>query len=133
MPFYNCFCPNTLLSNDAKKRIAEGITDIHCGLTGAPRQFVHVIFSEYRGEDAYSAGGPSKACLVRGFIRAGRAQEVKEELLRKLSTLWMQEAGTSPENLLVSLSENPGTNAMEGGVLLPHPKDDATWLRGHQH
>lgn len=133
MPFYNCFCPASFLSNDAKKRIARGITDIHCGLTGAPRQFVHVIFSEYTSENGFSAGEPSRASLVRGFIRVGRTQEVKEELLREISELWIREAGTPPENLLVSLSENPGTNAMEGGVLLPHPKDDEAWLREHQH
>jgi phenylpyruvate tautomerase PptA (4-oxalocrotonate tautomerase family) len=131
MPFYHCFSPAGLLDSEQKREIAVAITDIHCDLTGAPRHFVHVVHQTYDAADAFSGGEPSRACLVRGFIRAGRTQEVKEKLLRQFSELWMKVAGVSAENLLVSLAENAGTNVMEGGVLLSGPADDAKWEAEH--
>jgi sugar phosphate permease/phenylpyruvate tautomerase PptA (4-oxalocrotonate tautomerase family) len=131
MPFYHCFSPAGLINSEQKREIAVATTDIHCRLTGAPRHFVHVVHQTYDETDAFSGGTPSRACLVRGFIRAGRTQDVKEELLRQLSELWTRVSGVSSENLLVSLAENAGTNVMEGGVLLSAPKDDAKWEAEH--
>ena len=131
MPFYHCFSPAGLLDGKQKREIAAATTDIHCRLTGAPRHFVHVVHQTYDEADAFSGGTASSACLVRGFIRAGRTQEVKEALLGQLSELWTRVSGVSAENLLVSLAENAGTNVMEGGVLLSAPKDDAKWEAEH--
>lgn len=132
MPFYNCISREGLLDDEQKKRIALGITDIHCELTGAPRHFVHVLFDSYAPQNAYSGGNPSSAAFIRASIRGGRSQEVKEQLLQRLTDLWLDACpATSRADLLVSLLETPGTNVMEGGVLMPHPKDDATWMAEH--
>jgi phenylpyruvate tautomerase PptA (4-oxalocrotonate tautomerase family) len=132
MPFYTCICQADLLNAKQKQKIATGITDIHCDLTGAPRHFVHVIFQSYAGEDGYSGGKRSQAAFIRGSIRLGRTQQVKEQLLSQLSSLWLELCPrTRKSDLLVTLIEVPGTNAMEGGILLPHPKDDATWELEH--
>src|SRR5215471_14484900 len=121
MPYYTCICQADLLDATQKQNIAAGITDIHCELTGAPRHFVHVVFQFYAGEDGYSGGKRSQAAFVRGSIRAGRTQDVKEQLLRRLTDLWLELCpSTARTDLLVSLAEIPGTNAMEGGILLPH-------------
>jgi len=129
MPFYNCISQEGLITADQRERIALGITDIHCRLTGAPRYFVHVLFDTYSPESAYSGGTRSRAAFIRGSIRAGRTQEVKEQLLQQLTELWLGVCPrTKPADLLVTLLETPGSNVMEGGILLPHPKDDAKWL-----
>jgi len=134
MPFYSCISKENLLSNAQKDRIAVGITDIHCQLTGAPRHFVHVVFENYAPSDGYSGGKLSNVVFIRGSVRAGRSQEVKEAMLSQFTKLWQT---VSPEtdlhDILVSLLETPGTNVMEGGILMPHPKDDAEWLAKHGH
>jgi phenylpyruvate tautomerase PptA (4-oxalocrotonate tautomerase family) len=132
MPFYTCIFKQGLLNQLQKEKIAAGITNIHCDLTAAPRHFVHVVFEHYAEGDGFSGGLPSQAALIRGSIRAGRTQEIKEQLLQRLTDLWLQESTeTNKDNVLVTLTEVPGTNVMEGGILLPHPKDDAEWEAKH--
>lgn len=132
MPFYTCISKTGLLDQTQKTKLAAGITDIHCELTGAPKHFVHVFFDYYAPEDGFSGGAPSNAALVRGSIRLGRPQQLKEDLLQRLSDLWLAICpATRKEDLLVTLTEVPGTNVMEGGILLPHPKDDAEWEAKH--
>ena len=132
MPFYTCISKSGVLNETQKQTIAEKITEIHCDLTGAPKHFVHVFFEYYSGIDGFSGGKPSNAALVRGSIRQGRPQELKEKLLQRLTDLWLAVCpATRKEDLLVTLVEVPGTNVMEGGILLPHPKDDAEWEAKH--
>lgn len=132
MPFYTCISEEGLLDDEQKERIALGITEIHCGLTGAPRHFVHVIFDTYISGNGFSGGQPSRGAFIRASIRGGRSQQVKEKLLHELTELWLAiSPRTKRGDMLVSLLETPGTNVMEGGVLMPHPRDDAKWLIEH--
>jgi phenylpyruvate tautomerase PptA (4-oxalocrotonate tautomerase family) len=129
MPFYTCVHKDGVLTDQNKRAIAEGITDIHCGLTGAPRHFVHVLFQRYEPRDCYTGGEPSRVANIRGSVRLGRSQETKEKLLHQITELWSKVCpGSALGDIVVSLAEVPGSNVMEGGVLLPHPKDDDTWL-----
>ena len=129
MPFYTCIHEDGLLDATSKQTIARGITDIHCELTGAPRHFVHVLFQAYAPGDCYTGGAPSKVANLRGAIRLGRSQETKETLLTRLTDLWRQSCPqTDLPDIVVSVMENAGTNVMEGGVVLPHPKDDDSWM-----
>ncbi|WP_296448599.1 tautomerase family protein [Rhodoferax sp. UBA5149] len=129
MPFYTCIHKAGIMSEEAKRAIAVGITDIHCGLTGAPRHFVHVMFQDYKSGNCYSGGEDSRVANIRGNVRAGRSQETKEKMMEQMTALWRKECPeTKLGDIVVSLAEVPATNVMEGGVLLPHPKDDAVWL-----
>ncbi len=40
MPFYRCTVPAGALTGEQKQRIATAITDVHCGISAAPRNFV---------------------------------------------------------------------------------------------
>ena len=132
MPFYTCIHKDGLLDDTSKQTIAQGITDIHCELTGAPRHFVHVLFDAYAPGDCYTGGAPSKVANIRGAIRLGRSQATKEAMLTRLTALWRQACPqTEMADIVVSLTENSGTNVMEGGVLLPPPKDDDAWMANH--
>ena len=73
-------------------------------------------------------GQASACCFVRAGIRAGRSQELKEQLLHQLSDLWVSQTGVPPGELLVSLAETPGSNVMEAGLVLPSPEQEAQWL-----
>ena len=46
MPIYQCAAPAGMLTGSMKAQIATAITDAHVEMTGAPRVFVHVFFSE---------------------------------------------------------------------------------------
>ena len=46
MPFYRCLIPEGSLSYDQRERIAVAFTDVHCGISAAPRRFVQVAFFE---------------------------------------------------------------------------------------
>lgn len=129
MPFYTCIHKEGALSAQAMRAIAVGITDIHCSLTGAPRHFVHVMFQGYSSGHCYSGGEHSQVANIRGSVRAGRSQETKEKMMEQMTALWLKECPeTERGDIVVSLAEVPATNVMEGGILLPHPKDDAAWL-----
>ena len=46
MPFYRCLIPKGSLSYVQRERIAVAFTDVHCGISTAPRRFVQVAFLE---------------------------------------------------------------------------------------
>lgn len=129
MPFYTCIHKEGTLSAHAMRAIAVGITDIHCDLTGAPRHFVHVMFQGYSSGYCYTGGEHSCVANIRGSVRAGRDQKTKEKMMEQMTELWLQVCPeTERGDIVVSLAEVPATNVMEGGILLPHPKDDVAWL-----
>lgn len=132
MPFYTCIHRDELLTEELKCVLARGITDVHCEMTGAPRHFVHVIFQAYRKGDGYTGGESSKVVNLRGTIRQGRSQATKEAMLERLTALCSAACpDTSLGDIVVSLTENAATNVMEGGIVLPHPQDEADWLGRH--
>ncbi len=132
MPFYTCIHLDGLLNDEARKNMARGITDVHCELTGAPRHFVHVIFQPYRTGDGYTGGESSKVVNLRGTIRQGRSAATKKAMLERLTELCSDICpDTSLGDIVVSLTENAATNVMEGGIVLPHPHDEAEWLSQH--
>lgn len=133
VPFYNVLHSTGLFSAETRSMLANRITELHCELTGAPRQFVHVYFSPHDPSNIFSGGEPSEMVLLRAFTREGRPQELKEEMLKALTGIFVQRANVQPHNFMVTMLETPGTNAMEAGVLLPHPADDADWYEKHGH
>jgi len=131
MPFYTCYTSQDALSADQKADLAEGITRIHVEHTGAPRNFVRVLFQESAQGDCYTAGEVADFGMIRGVVRAGRSTETKEALLRDLWALLQEVTGLGGHELLVSVQENPASNAMEGGVVLPEPGEEAEWIARH--
>ena len=49
MPFYRCVIPKGSLSFEQRQEIAVAFTDVHCGISTAPRNFVNVVFLEVSG------------------------------------------------------------------------------------
>jgi len=121
MPLYTCIADSrTALTERA--RIGAAITEIHCRHTGAPPEFVHVIFNEYLGHSAKSR------LRVVGTIRAGRTLEVKAEMHAEL-VAEVARAAAAPDHLVeVTLQEIPAGGAMEGGEVLPEPGSEGDWM-----
>ena len=137
MPFYRCLIPEGSLSYDQRERIAVAITDVHCGLSTAPRDFVQVAFlnSEPGGEIPDSHGNGVIRCdnpyFVAGGNRAGRTAETKTRILKGIIDRFTEIAGVPREMVGGVISEAPGSWTMEAGRILPDPGEEAEWLSRH--
>ena len=118
MPYYRCFTPKDALTFDQRKDIARAFTDIHCGNTGAPRSFVSVSFFETPHDEQPEF---DTAYYVDGANRAGRSEEVKQELLSDLTRAFGEIADVPAEQIDGRITENPASWTMEGGFVLPEP------------
>ena len=61
MPVYTIYHRSSI-ARDARKRIAESLTDIHCDLTGAQQEAVKVMFLELDIADLFIGG---KVCWMK--------------------------------------------------------------------
>ncbi|CAE7205219.1 trkI [Symbiodinium microadriaticum] len=116
--------PMDALSNAAKEKIAQDITDIHCDVTDAPPTFVHAFFFE-DGDDAKLG---DKTVALHGNIRAGRNDAQKAEIVRRMQTSIHSHSGLPLDTIQVTTSDTPASWVMEGGELLPEPGEEAEWV-----
>ena len=128
MPLYTALYHADLLTLDQRAEIAAGITDIHLELAGGLRQFVNVVFEAYPTGYGFNAGVAGSPMVVRGSIRAGREQSVKTKMMEAISALVFRVTDIDKKNLTVSIAEVKASNAMEGGIVLPEPGEEAAWL-----
>jgi len=121
MPFYRCVVPKDSVAYEQRAAVAKAFTDVHCGSTGAPRSFVHVAFDE-----TDSAQEPTY--FVDGYNRAGRPQELRDQLLTDLIGAFREVTGVSSDQVSGRINEGPASWTMEGGMVLPEPGEEtAEW------
>ena len=121
MPFYRCIVPKDSVPFETRQEVATAFTDIHCGSTAAPRNFVHVVFDEVpEGEDS----GYPTPYYVDGGNRAGRSEDVKRQLLSDLTGAFIRITGVSPDLVDGRIRESPASWSMEGGMVLPEPGEE---------
>ena len=118
MPVYHCSIPESALDDRARAGIASDLTRLHCEKTGAPPEFVHVLFV-----DAKSGAN------VVGSIRAGRSFALREEMAAAMAAAVERRLGGGP--VQVRLLEVPAAWVMEGGAVMPEPGEEAAWLARH--
>jgi len=110
------------LSEVEKQKIVEGITEIHCDLTGAPSMFVQVIFSFgvtlHKATDIH----------LLGSIRSGRTPEVKRNLETEFRSLLCRSLGKIKLRADIVLIDVPASWVLEGGEILPEPGEEDVWL-----
>ena len=121
MPVYSLTTPQTL-NDTLKEKLANMFTDVHCGLTGAPEQFVHVLFSD----GIPIAGG--KQLYVHANIRDGRTPETVEAVRNDLATRSAEILNIDPSLVWVNLLEISAKWAMEGGYVMPGPGEEDEWM-----
>ena len=115
MPFYRTNIRPGLLDLDARAVFSQDVVDVHCGVTGAPPSFVHVMYTE---TDALPDGIDGQ---VFGTIRSGRNGDQKTEIADRLSVLLAERAGIDVAAVTVDTADIEASYTMEGGVLLPEP------------
>ena len=117
MAVYTCITQEGTLSAEQRADLAKEITRSHVAISGKPASFVWVIFETVSPDSTFSGGKPAVNASIVGIIR-GRSTEVKAQLLNDLWSLYKNVTGLSDDQLWVSVTEIPPSNAMEFGALL---------------
>jgi phenylpyruvate tautomerase PptA (4-oxalocrotonate tautomerase family) len=135
MPVYVWTSQHGTFSQDQRKSLAKAVTDIHCTATGAPRNFVRIIFNTYPEGSGFLAETPSATVFLLCHIRAGRTIETKHSMLKQLNDAAVKIGGISSDALAIVLAEIPPTHGMEFGVILPGttPEEETNWLKERRH
>ena len=135
MPLYLCSTPTDRLPPDARQRIATVITDVHCTETGAPRQFVHVVFFDREHRDVaerlMGSSMQDARCQLFGSIRSGRSGTVKQRLVDGMRGSVAMILNLDRSEVVMSTRDVDARWVMEGGALLPQPGEEAAWLARH--
>lgn len=116
MPFYHALVQPDLLTREAREQFSNDVVDIHCGVTGAPRSFVHVLVTEDSRGRLVDANGS-----VTGTIRAGRTDAQKAEIHERVGAALAQRGGVATDSVTVTTRDIAASYTMEGGALLPEP------------
>lgn len=132
MPLYQCVVPAGKLDDPTRAALAGAITELHADITGAPRGFVNVLFTEYAPGNYFTAGRPNQGTVIIGAIRAGRDRETRARLLTALSGAWTSITGDDARTVLIGLNEVDPTNTMEAGLIMPAPGEEAAWFERHR-
>ncbi|MEO0493796.1 MAG: hypothetical protein AAF081_10310 [Actinomycetota bacterium] len=124
MPFYHAHVRPGLLDLAARQAFSNDVVDVHCGVTGAPPSFAHVMVTEDSGSLPDGQNG-----LISSTIRAGRTEDQKVEMSEQLSALLAQRAGVDAATISATSRDIEASFTMEGGALLPEPgtAEEAAW------
>ncbi len=131
MPIYRCLIPKDSLSFDQRQKIATAFTDVHCGLSAAPRNFVNVLFIEATPgmgiSDSHGSGvlEYDTPYFIAGGNRAGRPPELKTQILDGLISSFCEIAGVGRNEVSGVIREAPASWAMEAGEILPEPGEES--------
>lgn len=128
MPLYICNSKAGTIAEDAKARIADAVTRIHCEVTGAPATFVHVFFFE----DGPQPPLGDKTAMIFGQIRAGRTEAQKAQIHEEMGAALSEHTGIGLDTLSVFTTDTPASWVMEGGDVLPEPGEEEAWLAAHE-
>jgi phenylpyruvate tautomerase PptA (4-oxalocrotonate tautomerase family) len=123
MPIYQFTVTEDSVSARKKAQIAEAITATHCAVTGAPSNYVSVVFIDVPKSNLFLAGKSVSGTRMVGTIRR-RSEALKRELLTKLAQAWSEATGEPVTEVVMFLVEVPGFQVFEGGELLREAEDD---------
>ena len=117
MPFYHAHVRPDLLDLAAREAFSNDVVEVHCGVTGAPPSFVHVLVTE---DDGGSLPDGTNG-VISSTIRAGRTDEQKAEMRERLAVLLAERAGVDAATVSATSRDIEASFTMEGGALLPEP------------
>lgn len=121
MPVYS-LTSRCFIQESKKLELVNLFTDTHCGITGAPEQFVHVLFS-----DGIPIDGGNEL-YIHANVRHGRASETVQQLRDQLVNGSAKILDLAPAQVRINLLELRASWIMEGGHVMPEPGEEDAWF-----
>jgi phenylpyruvate tautomerase PptA (4-oxalocrotonate tautomerase family) len=109
------------LDVDVKRKIAKAMTIAVNETIKSPLEIISVIFNDLSAESSYMGGEPGGDTLIMCNIRAGRSDEAKLTLVKKVSAIFSDFAGISEDRIETGLLEFVPKFIIRGGKQLPDP------------
>ncbi|MCE4573565.1 tautomerase family protein [Caballeronia sp. CLC5] len=106
---------------DIKRKIAKAITIAVHETIKSPLDIISVVFNDLASESSYVGGEPGGDTLIMCNIRAGRSDDAKLTLVRKVSAIFSDYAGISEDRIETGLLEFNPKFIIRGGRQLPDP------------
>ena len=121
MPVYS-ITSSKKINDTNKEKLANLFTDVHCGLTGAPEQFVHVFFAD----NVPLVGG--KDLYIQANVRSGRTEETVVDIRKQLVENSAIILNIPASQVSINLLEIQPKWCMEGGHIMPEPGEEDAWF-----
>jgi phenylpyruvate tautomerase PptA (4-oxalocrotonate tautomerase family) len=118
MPLYTIFAEDGSISDKTRAKIAEEVTRIHAEVMKVPKSFVRVVFLFYGSGCGYTAGEKAATVALNCVLRVGHTAQEKNDILKRLWSMFQQLTGVAKEQFAISLQEIPASNAMEMGQIM---------------
>jgi len=112
MPRHTIFAEDGSLSDKTKEEIAEEITRIHAEVMKVPKSFVRVVFLSYATGCGYTAGEKAPTVALNCILRVGHTAQEKNDMLKKLWSMFQQLTGVAKEQFTILLQKIPSNNTM---------------------
>jgi phenylpyruvate tautomerase PptA (4-oxalocrotonate tautomerase family) len=129
MPTYVCSVPPRLLDDKQKAEIAQAISQRHSEATGAEPFFVQVQIDETPSRQRFLGGTSTNDHIwVRGDIRAGRPEDVRQRLMVNIMQDISEIAGIPSSAVWIHLCNLTATDMLEHGHVLPMPGQEQQWF-----
>jgi phenylpyruvate tautomerase PptA (4-oxalocrotonate tautomerase family) len=119
MPLYTIMCPQGIIDDAGRERLATDITKMHVHMAGVPDNWVHVIFQDFAPNHGFTAGRPADVVSLTLLIRDGRSSDYKRTMLVELWRLLQDATGAPDDQIVIGIQEVPASQAMEMGKIMP--------------
>ena len=102
---FRCTMQEGQIDADTRVRLADGLRRTVHDVLGELPDAVPVDFSDIPTGFGFRGGEPSTTSLVNGSIAGGVAQDVREEIMRRICDMWMEISGCTVDELVVSVRD----------------------------
>lgn len=119
MPLYTVTTQTGVLSRAAKEDLAAKLTELHCEVSGVPKNWVHIVFQDYGVGSGFTAGLPAPTVALTLLVRTGRSPEYMRNLLQRLWAVLKAATGAPDDQIVMGILDVPATQAMEMGQVMP--------------
>ena len=97
--------------------------ELHAEQSGVPRNWIHVVFQEYRPGFGFTSGESSETAALTVVIRFGRPPEYKQLLLTHIWKLFQAATGAADEQIVIGIQAVSASQAMEMAQFMPGVSD----------
>jgi phenylpyruvate tautomerase PptA (4-oxalocrotonate tautomerase family) len=117
------------LDDEQKHEIAQAISRRHSEATGAPSFFVQVQIDETPSRQRFLGGTLTDDHIwIRGDIRAGRPDDVRQRLMMNIMQDISRIAGIPNSSVWIYLCNLTPADMLEHGHVLPVPGQEQRWF-----